>query len=242
MAPESLLLGVPTLCRYDLLEQLIDSAERGSLKPRGYVIVDNGGKCPLEGPNITCIAPGRNVGVAAAWNLLLDHAGEEALVISNDDIVFGPRTFEELVTGVARHPFVSGLGFALFAQSPECVKRVGFYDENFWPAYYEDDDYAHRLRRAGIEPLSVLSEPVQHLGWATTRALGDRASYIHEQREVNARYFEAKWGSSGAHYAEPFDGKPPQGWAERHAGSADKLSSTAAHSNSIQRASRSSQP
>ncbi len=222
----SLLLGVPTLCRYDLLERLIESAEQGSLRPRGYVIVDNGGRCPLEGDDIECITPGENIGVAAAWNLILERAGDEAVVIANDDVALGPTTFEELVRGVERHPFVEGDGWSLFAQSPECLRRVGWYDENFWPAYYEDCDYEHRLRQAGIQVVPVLSQPFQHLGWATTRALGDRAGYIHENRARNARYFEAKWGgppnsprwNGNPHdprFARPFDGNPPPDWSER---------------------------
>src|SRR6185369_4516607 len=35
-------LGVPTLVCSELLDRLLESAERGAVKPAGYVIVDNG--------------------------------------------------------------------------------------------------------------------------------------------------------------------------------------------------------
>lgn len=217
-------LGIPTLCRYDMLARLIESAERGSLKPTEYVIIDNGGAlaAPPPGLNVRIIKPGTNIGVAAAWNLLLEDAGDEPIVISNDDIVFNHCTFAEMADGIERVPFVEGLGWALFAQSPECTRRVGYYDENFWPAYYEDCDYDHRMRLAGLVPVPVLSERVQHAGWASSVGVGGGVET--EWLSRGKQYFLQKWGDDASHirgtsatllYRTPFNGTPPTGWSLR---------------------------
>ncbi len=222
-----MILGVPTLCRYDLLDDLLKSASAGTVTPTGYLIVDNGGgygraraeHCigPRMAGNLVIVDPGENWGVARSWDHILERSEDEPVVIANDDVVLGRSTFEEMSAAATRAFFVSGDGWCLFAQHPECTKRVGWYDEHFWPAYYEDTDYHVRLLRAGIMPVRPLSEPVQHGGWSTTRAVGD-APWLVEGRERNRRYLISKWGAdsaAAATFEEPFDGHAPPGWRER---------------------------
>lgn len=220
-------LCVPTLCRYDLLDELLMSAERGSLKPDGYIIIDNGNAYPRKRLNALLgersfvaelIAPGRNLGVAASWNRFLDLTKGETLIVSNDDVALGQHTFRDLVTASRRSPFV-GHGWFLFAQTPECTERVGYYDENFWPGYYEDSDYQVRLYRAGIERLEPQLDVYVHHQSATTGALGE--DWIRERRARNRQYFLQKWnglmlGQDPLHFfTKPFGGTPPPGWRLR---------------------------
>lgn len=228
-------LGVPTLCRYDLLDELLKSAERGTVRPSGYIIIDNGNAYPRERLNdilgerasaAELVSPGTNIGVAASWNRILESTQDDlGVVISNDDIELGEKTFEELSAALETHPFVEGDGWALFGQTSGLTDAVGYYDENFWPAYYEDVDIEERLRRLGVAPFNPLSTPVKHHGWATTRSLGD-AAWLAEGRARNHAYFLRKWGGeSRAHrwnghpgifqYEEPFNGNPPPGWSLR---------------------------
>ena len=223
----AVILGVPTIVSYDLLDRLLESAVYGSVTPTGYIIVDNGGSYGRaradaivgRGQDVTVelVRPEGNLGVAASWNRILELAGEEPIVISNDDVVLGVRTFGEMSSALERALFVSGDGWALFGQRPQCTRLVGAYDENIWPAYYEDVDYDIRLRWAGITPVRPLSEPLRHDGWTTTRRLRD-SPWLAEGRERNRRYVIAKWGADwvgGASYREPFDGHPPAGWSEK---------------------------
>jgi GT2 family glycosyltransferase len=209
-------LGVPTLRRYDLLQGLLDSAESGSVRPDGYVIVDNGpdgaALSALRWPaNTQVIRPGRNIGVSASWNRLLEAAGDEAIVISNDDVTLGRFAFERVSEAVSRHPLVvTELGWSLFAQAPACTASVGWYDEGFFPAYYEDTDYHRRCRFAGIEP-HRLDTGCAHVGSATIRV----AREINSDR--SALYYRSKWGGApgGEKFGEPFGGQPPAGWSTR---------------------------
>lgn len=203
-------LGVPTLNRYDLLQHLLDSAEHGSVKPDGYIIVDNGRETRTRlrlPPNVQVIEPGRNLGVAASWNLILDAAGDEPVVISNDDITLGPGAFATLSAEAATHPLVTAGGWLLFAQAPACTQAVGYYDESFYPAYYEDTDYAYRMRLSGFPRHNVHVETT-HVGSATIKA----APHLNVGR--SGAYYHAKWGGAPGHerWRQPFDGNPPEGW------------------------------
>lgn len=216
-------LGVPVLANYEGLAKLIASAERGTLKPRGYIIVDNGGRLFDEfsdvifDERVDVVSPLENLGVAASWNMMLECG--EPIIIANDDIVLGPHQFEEMARALGTHPFV-GNGWCLFGQTPECTERVGFYDENFFPAYYEDSDYAVRMHRAGIERYWVCSEPVEHTGcWTTLNLLGN-PEWLSESIERNRQYFIEKWGTMpndtfDGYYAEAFNGVTPPDWSLR---------------------------
>ena len=204
-------LGVPVLSRYDLLERLIASAEDGAVKPHRYLIVDNGGRLDTKsssiaravarGATVSVLSPGRNLGVAASWNAILREAHPRyATVISNDDVTLGPRTLEWLYSkdAIDRHDFIiaegghHANGWCLFLQAPSCAEKVGFYDENFYPAYYEDTDYHRRMTLAGIEPFRL---PTDHAyeGWATIKLEGyGGPTYRGQQRNLD--YYTRKWG------------------------------------------------
>lgn len=223
-------LGIPTLNNPDGVMALINSAEAGSLKPDGYIVIDNGGMIDLDAKiradfKIRVIRPERNAGVSGSWNRLLCDNPDETIAISNDDIVFGPDTFRLLVEASASHPFVGAAGgWALFAQSPECTEKVGFYDELFYPAYYEDCDYLLRMQRKGIPVHDIGFAGATHQGEMTTRlASPEECALIYEGRARNKSYFVTKWGSNSprwgdpyvTNYPEPFNGKLVAGASDR---------------------------
>lgn len=223
-----MLLGVPTLCRSDLLDELIRSAEIGVVKPSGYLIVDNGGGYPASRARevigdsravVSRIRRGRNLGVATSWNLIIEEAAGEPVVIANDDVRLGPMTFDALKFGIesSGYLFVASLGFALFAIRRECVDRIGWFDERFHPAYFEDIDYHRRITLAGV-PTCGVAEPDHHGGSSTLRALEpDERRKIDEGFLRNREYYRRKWGDyqGRERFLAPFDGKPPEGWKER---------------------------
>lgn len=186
-----MILGVPCLRRYDLLEVLVTSANSGSRRPDKILLVDNGGRYDHKHANVEVIHQGENLGVAASWNKLL-RAG--AWIITNDDVTFRQDTFAELAAALESGDlFVSGDGWALFGQRPELVERVGFYDERFFPAYYEDTDYYVRLVEAGI-PIreNVLSEPIHHVQWGSAESVEKVNAICRKSYET----FVDKWGAS----------------------------------------------
>ena len=183
-------LGVPCIRRYDLLDKLVASAMQGSRRPDKILLVDNGGQYDHKHADVEVIHQGENLGVAASWNKLL-RAG--AWIITNDDVTFRQDTFAELAAALeSGDMFVSGDGWALFGQRPELVERVGFYDERFFPAYYEDTDFYVRLVEAGIPVReNVLSEPIHHVQWASAESTEKVNAICRKSFET----FVDKWGA-----------------------------------------------
>lgn len=207
-----MILGVPVLLRYDLLERLFRSAEAGKVRPTEYLIIDNGGKFVPPASHVSnkigVQRPGKNIGVAASWNRILKYALNrgEPVIVSNDDVELGRDTFEALAHELEQGaPFVSGLGFALFGIRPECFFQVGGFDERFFPAYYEDRDYERRLKLAGVE-WQELSVTVRHEGWATSRAMNMEGHF--DWYAQNLRRYIEKWGGvpGGEQFVVPYDG------------------------------------
>lgn len=185
-----MILGVLCIRRYDLLDAFVASVIRGSRRPDKILLVDNGGQYDRKHPNVEVLYQGPNLGVAASWNRLLS-AG--AWIISNDDVTFRQNTFAEMAGALeCGDLFVSGDGWALFGQRPEVAERIGFYDERFFPAYYEDTDYHVRLVEAGI-PIrdNVLSEPIHHVQWASAESVQKVNAICQKSYET----FVEKWGA-----------------------------------------------
>ena len=223
-----MILGIPTLVCYDRLTALIESAERGSVRPEKYVIVDNGRglqsywtyERPRKGPpvvNMEIAVPAENLGVARSWNWLLRHAGNDSIVISNDDILLGEHTLRDFERTLPEHAFVASEGFSLFGMTPACREKVGWFDENFYPAYFEDCDYHYRMHLAGLPGFGI-DRPASHARSSTlaTAPPLERQKIDHGFMK-NREYYRQKWGGFQGEekFTVPFDGKPPKGWKER---------------------------
>jgi len=173
-------------------------------------VVDNGGGFAHPDGRVRVVNPAENLGVARSWNLLHKLAGRLPLILSNDDIRFHPESCAAALACPA--PFVALEGWACFLQRDACWRRIGEYDEAFWPAYFEDNDYHHRMRVAGLPP--VVNHPpaaVVHAGSATIAALppADRAA-VGYGFERNRVYYVRKWGGmpDRERFTVPFDGRP----------------------------------
>jgi len=110
-----------------------------------------------------------NPGSANGFNFGLRNlvAGSTAkdgwVLVVNGDIAFYPGVLARIARNVDRHLTrdpLFGIGFTSLCCGSEwsavvftrrVVDRVGYLDENFYPAYYEDDDYAIRVYLSGLK-------------------------------------------------------------------------------------------
>jgi GT2 family glycosyltransferase len=186
-----LILGVPTLNRYDLLHRMLQSVLSGSVVPDRIVIVDNGQRLRDrydENERVEVVRPAGNLGVAASWNHLLRRYAEHDVIVSNDDLTVRREGIERLTAPEA--PCVLGGGFSLFLWRPGLTKEIGEFDEGFWPAYYEDADMMLRLHRAGIPVARVRDVVDKHDRSATVKR---NPAIKHLAAGCRARFI-AKWG------------------------------------------------
>lgn len=218
-----IVFGAPVIRRYELLSELMKSLKTNSLQPDGVIIVDNGGKLPehqIDFPtNSTFVYPEKNIGVAGAWNTILDKASPgDYVIISNDDIRLMSHSLKAIVDGLKEHPLVCAHGFALFGMRRSLVDQIGWFDENFFPAYFEDNDYVRRLRLAGME-IHEVAAGAAHVGSASLHCLPQEEQDAFSEVFAKIRsYYVRKWGrrpEKGECFSKPFNGKVPTGWRER---------------------------
>lgn len=199
---------IPTLRRYDLLSNLVISAEAGSVVPDRYLICDNGGKLSYEYPKMEVYKPGENIGVAGSWNWLIRNS-EDIRIVSNDDIVFHKNTVEEFVKNYDER-FLLYPGYAptqniysLFCISDYIYNLVGPFDESISPGYgyFEDNDYDWRLKeirdQVGKSKLDYLGIPCgyEHIGSGTLKSFNlNEMNSHHEKFRKAQKNFKQKWG------------------------------------------------
>ena len=155
-----------------------------------WVCIDNGSGADAPG----VIHLPANLGVSASWNLgikLTIDAPWWAIV--NDDIVFAPGDLAVLAAAMHEQPVIATLdGFSAFAINRPALEAVGWFDENFHPAYVEDCDYEYRARLARV-PIIPLAGGLTHERSST---IAD-ARWRKENHRTYPRqndYFRAKWG------------------------------------------------
>ena len=204
-------LGVPILNRPDLLKKMLASID---YPVDSILIVDNGGVVPNEWG--TVMTPEHNLGVAASWNYIIESNPDAPWwCIVNSDIEFAPGDLERL----ARHmETLGGFSFLLtpsaFGITKEVVEAVGLFDENFHPAYYEDNDYVYRCGLLGVTCTAL---PASYAHERSSTIYSDM-TYLQENGRTfpeNMTYYIRKWGGLPLQEAfkTPFNrGESPREW------------------------------
>lgn len=193
-------LTVPVLNRYDLLQRMLDSLDY----PVGHLlIIDNGSSAveqafELDVPDCvehtTYLPMPANLGVAASWNLgvkLFPYA--DRWFFASNDVQFHPGALQSLSTAHRDEITLSSM-FPLwqaFCLGYGAVRRVGLFDESFFPAYCEDNDMTRRAEYAGVT-IRQVDVPMLHDNSSTinsdprlleknTRTFASNASHFHEK-------------------------------------------------------------
>ncbi len=216
---------VPTLCNFRGLAELLSSLSKPTIDVTWTpIIIDNWN-------DNRGVAKSWNQGIDLARQ-----AGYTHVLVSNDDIVYSPgyldtllRDFEfgefDLLTGsnmresrssteilditskggdyVAFNP-----DFSSFMVRSDIFDRAGRFDENFFPAYFEDNDYHRRLNLLGMKSGRSLGAYMYHAGSVTQNFYGDGQAIVpSEEFRKNAYYYLIKWGSppEGDNYQTPYN-------------------------------------
>jgi len=89
--------------------------------------------------------------------------------------------------------------FSFFLISKECYEDVGNFDENFKPAYFEDNDYLERLWLKGYAPKMLIDIIYYHLVQGSVKLNKTTASKYPEFMNKNLKYFREKWNKTPEH-------------------------------------------
>jgi GT2 family glycosyltransferase len=199
-------VGVPRLSEQELLIECFDSIFQSLVRPTRVFLVDNGPIQVFEcmDQNIEVIRPVENLGTVGSWNLIHKLAAPLSTVLLNADCSVAPDTFQKMFE-VPAPAIVCAYAFGCVRIDHEVWQRIGDFDEGFWPAYYEDADYRHRCRIAGVEIINWDIEPSEVVSPGRTRSVHGIThgkldfewpgpGTIHEHIEKNKARFVAKWG------------------------------------------------
>lgn len=170
-------------------------------------------------PNIRVFGGvGENIGVAASWNFLCQQAFEKHshVLMLNDDIFLNVDEYDLICTiNRMANDFTDficcedAFDRSAFIISKNCFDIVGQFDDNFYPAYYEDVDYLRRVDLAKKKliidyKISPMLNP--QIFRRSSSIIKDGSIVRQENKEINRKYYIVKWGGDVGEekYSVPF--------------------------------------
>jgi GT2 family glycosyltransferase len=204
-------IGIPTLNRFDLLypSLILYTQDMPSVE---IFIIDNGNQninLKFKHPNIKVIESEFNMGVAASWNLLCREifAEHEYAIILNDDVYLGKKDYEidMFLKQFPQKEFYLGTqDFCSFILPKSTYEKVGEFDESFYPAYFEDNDYFYRMRLAHINYfVAPIINPILYRSSMTAQKDPNVLNYV----KANEKRYIEKWGGlpESEKYLKPYN-------------------------------------
>jgi len=210
-------IGIPYISNYELLDGSIAAitSQNGAAVIH---VIDNSpalGRIEHHHPAVQITRPWQNLGVAASWNLIIKmHPTERYWVIINADLKLGPRAFDIFEQGMKVHEMMHFRGMHALAVRSSAIQKVGWFDENFHPAYFEDNDWTYRAKLLGVH-IEQVDGDFEHENSSTIRRSDAYRAENARTFPLNERYYERKWGGSVGHevYTTPFNqGGSPRDW------------------------------
>lgn len=215
-------LGVPVMNRPDLLARMIASLD---VEVGRIIVIDNsiaGIMRDIElPPNAQVIHIGHNLGVAASWNLVVKATPmADWWCIVNNDIEFASGDLGRLAAQVKADP--GAFSFlatpSAFGLTPQVMGKVGWFDENFVPGYFEDNDYVRRCLLADVRCVAL---PASYRHDTSATIASDQKVMSENGRTfpLNQSYYLSKWGGppGGERFNTPFDaGGDVRDWSLRY--------------------------
>lgn len=168
---------------------------------------------PLENPGVLCYQ--KQVSLAKCWNDALTvmlHLSDHCLVMNND-IEIRPDMYRLLLTD--GNEFVSGVSvdsvdamnapYRNYSQSPHpdfscflihkaVVEKVGWFNEEYYPAYFEDNDYHVRMHRARVRAISINVPFLHHASGTLKHANPKDKEVIERGFARNKERFKETYG------------------------------------------------
>jgi hypothetical protein len=156
---------------------------------------------------------GHNLGCSRAWNLGVREVIEnnlDYLVVLSASMMFGHVLNGTFLTQLQTHwgeNFIEAVGHSwhLIAFHRTVFEKIGLFDENFYPAYFEDCDFGRRIHLSKFDGkwnkvwINALSQG---------NALHIRAKMVSCPPAPLLKYYEEKWGGGKGNekFDKPFGG------------------------------------
>lgn len=163
------IVGIPVLQNHERLQRVLDSIDYPIDK---LIILDQSGKKnwkPIQPDSVNELIVWNfpyAMGVATSWNIIIKATPFAShWIFLNDDIIFPAGSLAKLAEQAQANtdkiviPVVAR--FSAFSIGEGVIEKLGLFDEQFFPMYYEDTDYLHRCWHHGVQILEI-DCPVHH--------------------------------------------------------------------------------
>lgn len=217
-------IGIPTLNRADLLIPSLEKYIKDFCDFEIIIcIVDNGNQPELQdwvkkmSRNLNIwiylITPSKNYGVAKSWNYICDFIfvnGHEWALILNDDVYLGydANLVNDVIKDYPNHSLIqSNLNFSVILIGKEMFNDIGRFDEEFYPAYYEDSDYLYRMKLKGLR--QEVDKRLNPIDARVSQTYEKSPEFVNSAMKYSRLRYIDKWGNSPLleTYKTPFNGK-----------------------------------
>lgn len=213
-------VGIPSIVAAEALVECVAAVMDQDIET-DILVVQNGSPVAsvcdqLETLGVSIYRPGINLGCSGAWNYACKWAwarGHDKIMLLNDDFIIqdrgGLRKIEEAIAvdGNAHYHFQ---GFTSACIRKELWDMVGEFDENLYPAYFEDNDYYMRSILLGID-WKIVEIEKKHYGSLSTQKSVYLQMINSRSFLLNQKYYVAKWGGMPHNetFTTPWNGGEP---------------------------------
>jgi hypothetical protein len=160
--------------------------------------------------------------LSAAHNLGVKRAFQEGcdyIMYIADDVIPAPGDMENMLSKLIDDnlwvcyawPGYEGSmagGYCFYAAGREVFNTIGYWDEDFYPAYFEDNDYEYRIKLVNPEKIGQSIVMGQHLSSVTLNRMNreDQMDFQNKFEQMKTRYVQ-KWGGLPTQetYTTPFN-------------------------------------
>ena len=98
------------------------------------------------------------------------------------------------------HKITHGDGaFSSFLISKKLFEKIGDFDENFIPAYFEDNDYIEKMLQLDVDGVIDHDNTYHHVVQGTIKTGNEIRKKYPEFMQKNLEYFKKKWGKVPSH-------------------------------------------
>lgn len=216
---KKIFLGIPVINRFDLLDQALASLDYPNIEL--FIVnnntVDSEAQKTFESIqgkyHFDTFSPRHNLGVAASWNRIITTAwsrGYDFVYIGSNDTILAPGSLASFVEMEKPEPECLWLlnAFNFWCLRLSAIPKIGLLDENFMPAYFEDNDYSYRIQLSDLRIVNLEQYPYElnnrivpaafpskHIGSQTIASNAKYSSHnAHTFNNWNRNHYIMKWG------------------------------------------------
>lgn len=216
------LLATAAYSNPELLKQCIDSwpeldnvdtlvvNDKGKEQISLYIVSSNHNRVDFH----ACLP--NHVGCSGSWNYILKNLEEgdvyDAVIVVGSDTIMKLgflegfiQEFEDKELDFAK---TRGFDWNCWTMTWKGLQTVGYFDTNFYPAYFEDNDVNYRINLSGIKQDFIGDQELfSHYGSATIRKDSTYSQANDVTFQMNQRYYIEKWGGPPGQetYTSPFN-------------------------------------